>query len=123
MPTRNVNLTDQLDRFVAAKVESGSYENASEVVRAGLRALERIEQEYETRLALLRAAIDEGEVSESCCQTLADRPALGRPCDEVRPGLRRIRHGRHVVFFRQAAKGICIVRIPHQGMMPQRHVT
>ena len=36
MPTRNVNLTDELDRFVA-KVESGRYENASEVVRAALR--------------------------------------------------------------------------------------
>jgi len=32
MPTRNVNLTDQLDRFVQRKVESGRYENASEVV-------------------------------------------------------------------------------------------
>ena len=37
MPTRNVNLTDELDRFVAKKVKTGRYENASEVVRAGLR--------------------------------------------------------------------------------------
>lgn len=28
MPTRNVNLTDELDGFVLAKVESGRYENA-----------------------------------------------------------------------------------------------
>ena len=41
MPTRNVNLTDELDRFVAKKVKTGRYENASEVVRAGLRKLER----------------------------------------------------------------------------------
>ena len=34
MPTRNVNLTKkELDHFVLAKVESGRYENASEVVR------------------------------------------------------------------------------------------
>jgi hypothetical protein len=33
MPTRNVNLTDELDRFVLKKVESRRYENASEVVR------------------------------------------------------------------------------------------
>jgi hypothetical protein len=39
MPTRNVNLTDELDSFVLAKVESGRYENASEVVRAALRTL------------------------------------------------------------------------------------
>jgi antitoxin ParD1/3/4 len=63
MPTRNVNLTDELDRFVAKKVKTGRYENASEVVRAGLRKLEREEQEHEAKLAALRAAIDEGEAS------------------------------------------------------------
>jgi antitoxin ParD1/3/4 len=63
MPTRNVNLTDELDRFIAKKVKSGRYENASEVVRAGLRTLEREEQQYEIKLAALRAAIDEGDAS------------------------------------------------------------
>jgi antitoxin ParD1/3/4 len=63
MPTRNVNLTDELDKFVATKIESGRYENASEVVRAGLRMLEREEQEYEAKLAALRKAIDEGDAS------------------------------------------------------------
>ena len=63
MPTRNVNLTDELDRFVRAKVESGRYENASEVVRAALRTLEREEQQYEAKLALLRRAIEEGDAS------------------------------------------------------------
>jgi antitoxin ParD1/3/4 len=63
MPTRNVNPTSELNRFVAAKVESGRYENASEVVRAALRALERDEQEHEAKLAALRAAIDEGDAS------------------------------------------------------------
>ncbi|MGC2656784.1 MAG: type II toxin-antitoxin system ParD family antitoxin [Bryobacteraceae bacterium] len=63
MPTRNVNLTDELDRFVLTKVESGRYENASEVVRAALRTLEREEQQYEAKLAGLRAAIDEGDAS------------------------------------------------------------
>ncbi len=63
MPTRNVNLTDELDRFVLAKVESGRYENASEVVRAALRTLEREEQQYEVKLNVLRSAIDEGDAS------------------------------------------------------------
>jgi antitoxin ParD1/3/4 len=63
MPTRNINLTAELDRFVATKVKSGRYENASEVVRAGLRNLEREEQRYELKLAALRAAIDEGDAS------------------------------------------------------------
>jgi antitoxin ParD1/3/4 len=63
MPTRNVNLTSELDQFVASKIESGRYDNASEVIRAGLRALERDEQEQESRLLALREAILVGEAS------------------------------------------------------------
>ena len=63
MPTRNVNLTDELEKFVAAKVGSGRYENASEVVRAALRTLEREELRYEVKLAALKRAIDEGDAS------------------------------------------------------------
>ncbi|MGO9261427.1 MAG: type II toxin-antitoxin system ParD family antitoxin [Bryobacteraceae bacterium] len=63
MPTRNINLTDELDRFVLEKVQSGRYENASEVMRAALRTLEREEQQYDAKLAALRAAIDEGDAS------------------------------------------------------------
>jgi antitoxin ParD1/3/4 len=63
MPTRNIDLTPKLDRFVATKIKSGRYESASEVVRAGLRNLEREEQEHAARLAALRNAIDEGDAS------------------------------------------------------------
>lgn len=63
MPTRNVSLTPELDRYVASRVRKGKYENASEVVRAALRSLEREEQEFEAKLAALRAAIDEGDAS------------------------------------------------------------
>jgi antitoxin ParD1/3/4 len=60
VPTRNVNLTSELNSFVAKKIKTGRYENASEVVRAALRTLEREERQYEARLAALRAAIDQG---------------------------------------------------------------
>jgi antitoxin ParD1/3/4 len=63
MPTRNVNLTEELDQFVAAKIASGKFENASEVVRAGLRALEQEERLHEAKLAALKTALDEGERS------------------------------------------------------------
>jgi antitoxin ParD1/3/4 len=63
MPTRNVNLTDELDTFVSKKIESGRYENASEVVRAALRTLEREETQFEAKLVALRTAIDEGDAS------------------------------------------------------------
>jgi antitoxin ParD1/3/4 len=73
MPTRNVNLTEELDRFVASKVASGRYENASEVVRASLRALEREEREYEARLQALHGALAEGEHSGVADDGVFDR--------------------------------------------------
>ena len=63
MPTRNVNLTDELDDFVNSRIKSGRYESASEVIRAALRTLERDEREYEEKIAVLRKAIDEGLAS------------------------------------------------------------
>ena len=63
MPTRNVNLTPELDRYVLARVQSGRFENASEVVRAALRSLEREERIFEAKLEELRAAIDIGDAS------------------------------------------------------------
>jgi antitoxin ParD1/3/4 len=63
MPTRNVNLTPELDNFITAKIESGRYENASEVVRSALRHLEREEQEYEAKMAALNQALEEGLAS------------------------------------------------------------
>src|ERR1039457_6286008 len=47
-------------------------------------------------------------------------PALGRACDYIRLGLRRMEHGRHVVFYRQAAGGIPVSRILRQRMLPER---
>jgi antitoxin ParD1/3/4 len=54
MPTRNVNLTDHYDHFVESQVGAGRYQNASEVMRAGLRLLERQIREDEEKLTILR---------------------------------------------------------------------
>ena len=55
MPTRNINLTDHFDRFVAKQIEFGRYRNASEVLRAGLRLLEQQTAEEHEKLKLLRS--------------------------------------------------------------------
>lgn len=60
MPTRNVNLPKGLDRFVASRVKSGSYANASEVMRTALRLLEKEEREFEEKLVALRTAVQDG---------------------------------------------------------------
>ena len=45
---------DRYEEFIAAQIETGRYNNASEVVRAGLRMLE----DYETRLGETRQLVD-----------------------------------------------------------------
>ena len=64
MPTRNVNLTDELDRLVDDEVRSGRFQNASEVVRAGLRLFERQRDEQAARLAVLHRMLDEAARQE-----------------------------------------------------------
>ncbi|MGA7256543.1 MAG: type II toxin-antitoxin system ParD family antitoxin [Terracidiphilus sp.] len=60
MPTRNVNLTPELESFIAETVDAGRFANASEVMRTALRLLERDERENQEKLAALRAAIQAG---------------------------------------------------------------
>ena len=54
MPTRNINLTDHFDGFLFDQLAAGRYKNASEVVRAGLRLLEREAAEDAAKLEALR---------------------------------------------------------------------
>lgn len=60
MPTRNISLTEQFDRFVEDNVSSGEYQNASEVVRDGLRLLQQRKNEESLKLQELRRAVREG---------------------------------------------------------------
>ena len=60
MPTRNVVLTDHQARLVEQLVASGRYQNASEVIRAGLRLLLRSEAEDAAKLEALRNAAAKG---------------------------------------------------------------
>jgi antitoxin ParD1/3/4 len=61
MPTQNVNLTDALDLFVKKQVESGMFNNASEVHRAALSRMARQEEERALRLERLRQEIAAGD--------------------------------------------------------------
>ena len=60
MPTRNVSLTDELDRYVEQSVRSGHYDNASEVVRAAIRALMQSEAEDQAKVEALKVEIADG---------------------------------------------------------------
>ncbi len=71
MPT-SVALSSHFETFVRNQIESGRYNNASEVVRAGLRLLEDQQKQSELQMEAMRAAIAAG---------LASGP--GVPADQV----------------------------------------
>lgn len=60
MPTRNVVLSDHQHELVDTLVRSGRYQNASEVLREGLRLVEQRDRLEESKLAALRAAAEVG---------------------------------------------------------------
>jgi toxin ParE1/3/4 len=60
---------------------------------------------------------------EECFRMLAGNPSLGRSCGDIRPGLRRMETGQHVVFYRDEAGGILVSRILHRRMLPDVHAT
>jgi antitoxin ParD1/3/4 len=52
-----------MDAFVESHIESGQYANASEVMRAGLRALDKDEKEDAARMDAIRTSLKFGELS------------------------------------------------------------
>ena len=88
MPTRNVVLTERQESLIEVLVQSGRYQNASEILREGLRLVENREVEEATKLEALRAAaqlgvsaLDRGEFRE-----FADASALVAHLDKVADG-------------------------------------
>ncbi len=83
----NVSLTPELEKFVSAKVESGRYNSASEVVREALRLLEEHDSaraaqllEFNEELGRRLAGLDRGEVVDSA----AARARLQRKSEQRR---------------------------------------
>ena len=73
MPTRNVVLTDHHEKVIDTLVGSGRYQNASEVLREGLRLVEERETREAADLELLREAIRVGEADMAAGRFLAFR--------------------------------------------------
>jgi antitoxin ParD1/3/4 len=80
MPTRNVVLTARQADLVERLVASGRYQNASEVLREGLRLIEDRAAEDEARLKALREAARAGiaDLHAGRFRAFDDSEALGR---------------------------------------------
>ena len=74
MPTRNVVLTERHEKVIAGLVESGRYQNASEVLREGLRLIEERDAREEAKLKALREAARIGfaDLDENRYRDIAD---------------------------------------------------
>jgi antitoxin ParD1/3/4 len=56
----NVSLTPELEKIVDTKVKSGLYNSASEVIREGLRLLQKRDEIGELKIKALRAEVQKG---------------------------------------------------------------
>jgi antitoxin ParD1/3/4 len=68
MGTKNISFPEELEAYVDAKVASGQYAHASEVVRDGIRLLMREEAQ---KLEWLRSAIAEADADIRAGRTLS----------------------------------------------------
>ncbi len=85
MPTRNVVLTDRQAALVERLVESGRYQNASEVLREGLRLVEDREAGEKARLKALREAARVGiaDLEAGRYTTYQSSADLGRGVSDI----------------------------------------
>lgn len=79
MPTRNVVLSEPQADLVRELVDSGRYQNASEVIRAGLRLLE----DHEAALQEVRAGLREGLAQAAQGETLDGKAAIEQAFDQT----------------------------------------
>lgn len=74
----HVSLTQTLDEYVKQKVDSGLYNNASEVVREALRLMQTHEELRQLKLARLR-----DELSKGASDLAAGRSTVIQSDDEL----------------------------------------
>lgn len=85
MATRNVVLTERQEKLINTLVDSGKYQNASEVLREGLRLVEQREAQDAAKLAALKEAAKLGmaSVENGEAHTFDDAASLRRHLRDV----------------------------------------
>jgi antitoxin ParD1/3/4 len=85
MATLNIEIPEQLERFVSAGVQSGRFPNASEAVAEGLRDLQVREDEYRAKVEWLAHALQEGldDIEAGRCVVLRSRADIDAHFDKL----------------------------------------
>jgi len=84
MATRNVVLTEWQETLINTLVKAGRYQNASEVLRDGLRLIEQREAEDAAKVAALKDAARLGMASlEQGAQGFSDAASLRRHLKDI----------------------------------------
>jgi toxin ParE1/3/4 len=60
---------------------------------------------------------------DSTFHDLAKTPQKGRGCEEIRTGYRKYQVNRHVIYYRQTTADIEIIRILHDRMDAEAHLS
>ena len=85
MPTRNVVLSKLQEALIHDLVESGRYQNASEVIRAGLRLLES----HEATLHDVRAGLTEGLRQSASGETVEGEAAINQAFEKALANIKK----------------------------------
>ena len=109
MPTRNVVLSEHQQQLVETLVQSGRYQNASEVLREGLRLIEERDRREEAKLKALKQAARQGwaDVSAGRYADVGDDELedfvgqLGRRAAQLRAARRPVAHSSSARFMRR----------------------
>jgi antitoxin ParD1/3/4 len=79
----SVALNEHFEEFIRKQIENGRFNNASEVVRAGLRLLEDTEADREQKLRKLDEALARGLADAEAGRTLPLDEAMERLRDRL----------------------------------------
>lgn len=85
---KSYTLGEHYETFVAMQVSQGRFNNASEVVRAGLRMLE----DYETKMKELRTLIEMGDADIAAGRVKRYSSSKSLAEEIVKQGSRSLRH-------------------------------
>lgn len=53
-------------------------------------------------------------------QLIASLPGIGRACNYIYPGVRRMESGSHMIFYKREEHGVFIAKVLHKRTMPSK---